>query len=109
MLADFSKFEGHGPDGQAIDTDGNLWVAVFGGSGVYNVNAKTGEIIRKIDVPSLQTTSVAFGGPNLDELYVVSAKFNYTEEELKKYPQGGCTFRITGLGVKGYPGLPIDL
>lgn len=86
-----------------LDTDGNLWVAVFGESGVYNIDGKTAQLIRKIEIPSKQTTSVAFGGADLDELYVVSAKFKPTPEQEKDQPQMGCTFRVTGLGVRGLP------
>lgn len=103
---DFANHEdvpaGGGPDGMTIDTDGNLWVAVFGAGGVYNIDPRTGKLLRKIEIPSPQTTSVAFGGPNNDELYVVSANI-LPEEEAKLYPDAGYTFRVTGLGVRGAP------
>lgn len=86
-----------------IDTDGNLWVAVFGAGGVYNIDPRTGKLLRKVDIPSPQTTSVAFGGPTLEDLYVVSANFNLPADVQAKYPDVGCTFRVTGLGVRGVP------
>ncbi|KAJ9573766.1 hypothetical protein L9F63_008849 [Diploptera punctata] len=90
------------PDGMTIDTEGKLWVAVFDGSGVLRVDPTNGKLLTKIDIPSPQTTSVTFGGPELDELYVTSANFEQTPEQLK--PGSGGTFRITGTGAKGYPG-----
>lgn len=109
---DFAKHEdvpaGGGPDGMTIDTNGNLWVAVFGGGGVFNIDPRSGKLIRKIDIPSPQTTSVAFGGVNNDELYVVSANI-LPEEQAKLYPDAGFTFRVTGLGVRGAPMAPAEI
>ncbi|KAG7298903.1 hypothetical protein JYU34_017360 [Plutella xylostella] len=88
------------PDGMTIDTDGNLWVAVFNGSCVLHINPKTGKLLQKIALPAKQITSVIFGGKDLDVLYVTSAKLTITEEQ--KPPCGAC-FAVTGLGVKGLP------
>lgn len=49
-------------------------------------------------------TSVAFGGPNLDELYVTSANFGLSQEQLNAESDPGALFKITGLGVKGISG-----
>lgn len=49
-------------------------------------------------IPAEQITSAAFGGPNLDILYVTSAK---KEFKSKQPPPAGGLFKITGLGVKG--------
>lgn len=93
------------PDGMTIDTNGNLWVALYGGNGVACVNPKTGKRILHLPIPGKHITSVAFGGDNLDELYVTSACQELTPEELKINPLYGGTFKITGLGVKGYDGV----
>ncbi|CAH0399647.1 unnamed protein product [Chilo suppressalis] len=104
---DFKKNNVAGvPDGSTIDTDGNLWVAVFGGSCVLNVDPRTGKLLRKIPIPALQVTSATFGGPNLDTLYVTSASMNISGEQL---PPCGATFEVTGLGVKGHPNLNFKL
>uniref|UniRef100_A0A0K8TA38 Regucalcin n=1 Tax=Lygus hesperus TaxID=30085 RepID=A0A0K8TA38_LYGHE len=98
------------PDGMTIDSDGNLWLALFGGARVIEVNPSTGKLLRTIDIPTAhQITSVAFGGPNLDELYVTSANVEVSPEEAAKYTERGSTFRVTGLGVKGLPATSIDL
>ncbi|KAJ9573767.1 hypothetical protein L9F63_008850, partial [Diploptera punctata] len=95
------------PDGMTIDTEGKLWVAVFNASGVIRVDPTNGKLLTRIDIPSPQTTSVAFGGPQLDELYVTTGNLRDMSEDLK--PGSGATFRVTGLGVKGHPGQNIIL
>ncbi|GBP54109.1 Regucalcin [Eumeta japonica] len=87
-------------DGMTIDTDGNLWVANFDGHQIIKINPRTAELLEKHRIPALQVTSVTFGGPNFDELYVTSAKMNRGQEQL---PPCGSTFKVTGLGVKGHP------
>ena len=90
------------PDGMTIDTDGNLWVAVFGGGGVYQVQPKTGEVLRFVKIPNAQNvTSVAFGGDKLDILYVTTATTGLTESQLKEQPNAGYVFAVKGLGVRG--------
>lgn len=68
-----------------------------------------GKLLRCIEIPATQVTSVAFGGPQLDELYVTSANIFLSKEQQKKYPASGAVFRVTGLGVKGYSGQPVKL
>jgi len=97
------------PDGMAIDTEGKLWVACFGGSQVVRVDPESGKLLGHIEIPAPNVTSVAFGGPQLDELYVTTAKMFLSEEQLKKYPGSGATFHVTGVGVKGYPGQTVKL
>jgi sugar lactone lactonase YvrE len=76
---------------------------------VIQADPANGKLLNRIPIPALKVTSVAFGGPHLDELYVTSANIHLTEEQKKKYPESGATFRVTGLGVKGYPGQPVKL
>ncbi|CAH1988393.1 unnamed protein product [Acanthoscelides obtectus] len=92
-------------DGMAIDTDGNLWVAVFGSHRVIKIDPRKPEtLLEAINIPAKQVTSVAFGGPNLDELYVTTAKFTINGEVLSP-PDHGATYRVTGINAKGYPGV----
>nr|CAD7427554.1 unnamed protein product [Timema monikensis] len=67
---------------------------------VIQVNPRTGQLLSTVSVPSPQTTSVVFGGENLDELYITSANNHLSQEEQKKYPYAGYTFRVTGVIVK---------
>lgn len=89
-----------GPDGMTIDAEGMLWVAHWGGFGVYRWNPLTGELLTKIAVPAPHVTSCAFAGENLDYLLITTARENMTEEALAQYPQSGNTF-IAQPGVKG--------
>ncbi|XP_032683320.1 regucalcin-like isoform X2 [Odontomachus brunneus] len=89
------------PDGMTIDTDGNLWVALFGGSQVINVNPKTGKILRVVKIPAENVTSATFGGPFLDILYVTTSGHGLTAEQQEKTPKAGALFAVKGLGVRG--------
>ena len=88
------------PDGMTIDEEDMLWIALWNGNAVIRCNPKTGEIITKIDVPAHNVTSCAFGGPDLDTLYITSARIDMTNEELQEYPQSGALFKVVP-GVKG--------
>ncbi|KAK9869823.1 hypothetical protein WA026_003552 [Henosepilachna vigintioctopunctata] len=91
------------PDGMTIDEEENLWVANFGGYKILKIDSKKPEtLLATIDLPAKQVTSVAWGGPNLDELYVTSAKFMVDGIVLDP-PDHGTLYRITGLGSKGLP------
>lgn len=88
------------PDGMAIDEEGMLWIAHWGGFGLYRWNPRNGELMDKIEVPVPQVTSCAFAGDNLDYLVITTARENMKEEELKKYPESGDVFWVKA-GVKG--------
>lgn len=65
---------------------------------------RTGKILLEIEIPAKQVTSVAFGGPNLDILYVTTAA---TARDAEQPPLAGHLFKVTGLGVKGLPGVKV--
>jgi D-xylonolactonase len=60
------------PDGLTVDADGNVWCAMWYGSQVIQFDPD-GTIKRRVRTPAKQTSSVAFGGNDLDVLYVTSA------------------------------------
>ncbi|XP_051797957.1 regucalcin-like [Acanthochromis polyacanthus] len=91
------------PDGMTLDAGGRLWVACYDGGRVLNIDPATGVRLQTIPLPATKTTSVCFGGPDYTDLYVTSASMGLDQSELKKQPQAGHTFRVTGLGVKGRP------
>ncbi|XP_076629972.1 uncharacterized protein LOC143346100 [Colletes latitarsis] len=92
------------PDGMTIDTDGNLWVAVYGGGGVLQIKPETGKLLRFIKINNAENiTSVAFGDADLDTLYVTTARVGLNENQLKEQPYAGYLFSIKGLGVRGLP------
>lgn len=45
----------------------------------------------------------------MDELFVTTARVDYTKELVDKHPLAGCTFKVTNLGVKGTPSVPVKL
>ncbi|XP_017787470.1 PREDICTED: regucalcin-like [Habropoda laboriosa] len=89
------------PDGMTIDTDGNLWVALYSGGGVVNVNPYTGEILRFVELPVKKVTSCTFGGSLLDTLFVTTSSRDLTKEEQVEQPHAGYVFAVRGLGVHG--------
>lgn len=80
------------PDGMAIDSNDNLWVAQWGGFGVYCYNPHTGELLAKVEVPAPNVASCAFGGKDMDTLYITTARAGLSEEKLKEYPLSGSLF-----------------
>ena len=88
------------PDGMTIDEENMLWVGMWNGNAVIRCNPKTGKVISKVEVPAHNITSCAFGGENLDILYITSASVDMTADEIKKYPLAGSVFKIKP-GVKG--------
>jgi len=60
------------PDGLAMDTEGGIWVAFWDGGAVRRFSA-TGELTASIELPAARPTRPAFGGPDLDQLYVTTA------------------------------------
>lgn len=61
------------PDGMCLDTDGCLWVALWGG-GCVNRYTPDGRLDRQITVPATKVSSCAFGGPQLDTLLITTAR-----------------------------------
>lgn len=82
------------PDGMTSDTEGNLWIALWGGAAVSRWNPDTGQLLEQIQVPALHTSSCVFGGRDRNELYITSARKNMSEADLQKYPLSGGLFRV---------------
>jgi len=91
------------PDGMTIDEENMLWVGLWNGNAVARFDPQNGKLISKIDVPAHNVTSCAFGGKNLDKLYITTASVDMTKEEKVKYPDAGSIFVVTP-GVKGVKG-----
>lgn len=80
------------PDGMTIDNQDNLWVAQWGGYGVYCYNPYTGKLKAKVKVPAPNVASCAFGGKELETLYITTARAGLSEDQLKQYPLSGSVF-----------------
>lgn len=87
------------PDGMTVDSQGMLWVALWGGGAISRWNPATGELLEKISIPAKNVTACTFGGENMDELYVTTAKLDTNEEE---YPYAGGLFKIK-MDITGVP------
>lgn len=91
----FATLERGGPDGLAVDADGYVWVAAYGGACVSRF-APDGRLDRHMDVPGNEVTSLCFGGADGRDLYVATAD-NSDDASLR-----GCVFR-TRAPVAGLP------
>lgn len=81
------------PDGMTIDEEDHLWIALFDGGKVVRINPEMGKIVYEVILPVPKVTSCAFGGVNLNELYITSASYLMEKEQLEKYPLSGSLFR----------------
>ncbi len=90
------------PDGMAIDEEGMVWVSHWGGFGVYRWNPLTGKLLSVLKFPVPNVSSCAFAGENLDYLIITTARQDFNEEQLKKYPESGDLFSAK-LHAKGKP------
>jgi sugar lactone lactonase YvrE len=90
------------PDGSTIDAEGMIWVAMFEGWSVTRWNPHSGELLQTIRLPVARVTSCAFGGPDLDTLYITSARAGLTDEQRAAQPLAGCLFKVK----PGVPGMP---
>jgi sugar lactone lactonase YvrE len=93
--------EGAHPDGATVDADGCLWSAHWGAGRVVRYTPD-GAVDRTLLVPASQPTCVAFGGTNLDLLFVTSARENLSEKALAGEPDAGNVF-VYKMNVKGLP------
>ena len=89
------------PDGVAVDADGCLWMARFGGGCVIRISPN-GKVIGRIDLPTANITSCAFGDRDLGTLFITSATALLTAAELRDQPEAGALFAIRP-GVHGMP------
>jgi sugar lactone lactonase YvrE len=81
------------PDGMAIDADGCLWVALYGGAAVHRYTPD-GRLDTTISFPVTNVTCPAFGGPELAALYVTSARVGLDDNQLAEQPHAGAIFAV---------------
>ncbi len=96
-------------DGSTVDVEGCVWNALVIGGDLVRYTPD-GEIERRIGMPVKNITSVAFGGENLDEIYVTSmarvrhpAAHGHFTRQVRPQFGAGSLFRIRGLGIRGLP------
>lgn len=99
----FCTFDGQPgmPDGSVIDAEGYLWNAQWNGARVVRYDPG-GRVDRVIEMPCLNPTCVAFGGRDLDTLFITSARYLMKPEQIERQPVAGSLFAIKP-GVRGLP------
>lgn len=97
------------PDGMTIDIEDNLWIALYGGGSIIKINPSTNKLLERIPIPALCVTSVMWGGPNLDILFVTTSKKSLTKEEIRQQPGAGCVYALKDLGTRGVPTFEADI
>ncbi len=80
------------PDGMCADADGKLWVALSGGGMVVRVDPAEMRMLGAVQVPASKVTSCTFGGPDLDTLYITTARAGLGPAELAAQPHAGGLF-----------------
>jgi sugar lactone lactonase YvrE len=95
----FATFERGFPDGAAIDADGGLWSARWDGGCVARFTPD-GKVDRVVDLPIPKITSCAFGGADLDLLFITTSRNGMSEAEIVAHPEAGDLF-VCRPGVKG--------
>lgn len=96
-----SPDEPGGPDGLAVDGEGGVWSARWGGWKVTRYDP-AGVVEREIRLPVECPTSCAFGGAGLDELYITSAWTGVDPAYRPAQPWAGDLFRVR-VGIQGLP------
>ena len=88
----FASITGEGyPDGMAVDADGFVWVALFGGWRIERFSPD-GKLVEQVAFPCANITKLAFGGDDLRTAYVSTAWKGLSQEERLKQPLAGGLF-----------------
>jgi sugar lactone lactonase YvrE len=98
VFLQFGEDEGY-PDGMTVDAEDCLWIAFWDGWCVRRFSPE-GERLSELRVPVQRPTSCAFGGPDLDRLFITSASRDLKDDQLAVQPSAGGLF-MTMPGVKG--------
>jgi sugar lactone lactonase YvrE len=99
----FGEGDGY-PDGMTVDSEGCLWIAFWDGGCVRRFSPGA-ELLQTLEMPVSRPTSCAFGGVDLDRLYVTSASIGLDETALSMQPNAGGLFMVTP-GVQGIADVP---
>ena len=89
----FEEADGY-PDGMTTDAAGRLWICHWGGACVTCHDPQSGAEFLRVKLPTSHITNVAFGGPDLRTLFITSARFGLSEEQLAREPLAGALFAV---------------
>lgn len=79
------------PDGACVDTQDNLWSAHWG-AGVVRCYTSSAEQLTEVNIPCPQPSCVALGGPDMQHLFVTTARVGLSTQQLAQFPQSGNLF-----------------
>ena len=95
------------PDGMTADSEGCVWLCHFGGSRITRYSPQ-GEALQIIPMPVPNVTCCTFGGQGLDTLYITTARYLLSPEQVSQYPLAGSLFSckpgVTGMPTPYFPG-----
>lgn len=97
VLVDFVDTAG-APDGIAMDAQGGLWVALWGGAAVRRYDS-SGSLTDHVPLPVTYPTSCAIGGPSGTTLFVTTSRLYLTADQ---EPEAGLVFELE-IGVGAAP------
>jgi len=97
-----ARYQGR-PDGAAVDSQGNYWLAMFEGARICCFSA-AGHMLASFATPAQCPTMPCFGGEDLKTLFITTARHGRSASELAHYPDSGCVFSMRAPG----PGLPVN-
>ncbi len=100
----FARFDARQglPDGMCFDNQGHLWIALWGGASVVQLNPQ-GQRVQQIPVPALNVTNVCFAGPSLDRLLVSTASIEMSPEDHQRFPASGALWEVLNHRCVGVP------
>jgi sugar lactone lactonase YvrE len=103
VFADTSSLPGI-PDGLRVDAAGDVWCAFWDGAHVTRFTPD-GVVSEQVRVPVIRPTSIAFGGPRLQTMYITSASIGLTSAQLDIWPLSGAVLR-RDVDTPGRPSTP---
>lgn len=89
------------PDGLAVDREGSIWVAYWGGGRVEQIDG-SGAVIATVTVPVDLATRACLGGSSGKQLFIASARFGLDDDQLRRQPLAGALFDVNVAAI----GLP---
>ncbi len=89
------------PDGLTVDSEGGIWISLFGGSAVRRYGPD-GTLEEQIRIPTPHPTCPVFGGADLRTLYITSTRHRLSDTERAAFPLAGSVFCCRP-GVQGRP------
>lgn len=92
-LIDFTHEPGS-PDGMAIDAEGLLWIAHYGGGRVSCWHPFYERKLAEVLLPATNVTSCCFGGADLKTLFITTARDGLDEKQLEREPLAGSLFAV---------------